>query len=77
MKEKKYDIFLSVFNQHINNAGKKALKIVNEMYSVDEKEVQELNRMYKSGIMKIFKVEPNFATQSYCSIVYCIVNKCL
>jgi len=75
MKKEKLDINFAVFNQHINDAGKIAIKTVNEMFAKGTPELKELNRMYKNGIMEIFKQEPSFVTGAYVALVYHIVNK--
>jgi hypothetical protein len=69
------DIFEAVFNQHVNNAGKIAIKTVNKMFDKNNTQLIELNRMYKEGIMEIFKVETNNVTGVYVGIVYYLVNK--
>lgn len=69
------DMYFSVFNQHINNAGKVAIKTVNKMFDKDNKHLINLNRMYKDGIMEIFKIEPNTVTGAYVGIVFYLVNK--
>ena len=69
------DAYLSVFNQHINNAGKIALKTVNNMFDKKSEDLIELNKMSKDGIMKIFSSPTNHVFGAYVGIVYYLVNQ--
>lgn len=63
---------LAVFNQHVNDAEKTAMKVIKPMLS--EEAYAELEALQESGIMAIFDQEPDFHTGGYVALVTAIVN---
>lgn len=67
------DLYFAVFNEHINQAGKRAVKDVRRKFGTDgEKAIKALR---KSGIMVIFKSKPTPLTEFYAERVKQYVNE--
>jgi hypothetical protein len=72
VKEKKMDVNFSVFNQHINKADKRALRVMKDNFPILFKEIKEIEEV---GIMSIFQKDPTNATLMYTALVTAFVNK--
>lgn len=70
-KIEKMDVQCSVFNQHINKAAKRALKVMRDNYPTMHKEIL---RATKKGIMSIFINKPTNASLMYTALVTAFVN---
>jgi len=69
---KKMDVYFSVFNQHKNNAEKRALKVMKDNFPNLYKEIKKAQ---KEGIMVIFKQEPTEASLMYSALITAFVNE--
>lgn len=65
----------AVFNNHVNNAGKRALRICRLRYEKTDQELLDLEAAAKNGIMAIFQSKPNPVTQMYANACFIFANK--
>lgn len=72
MSIERMDSQISVFNLHVNDAGKRALKVMEDNFPDFYKEIK---KEYDEGIMSIFNYEPTLATGMFCALVTAFVNK--
>ena len=73
-KDRKMGSMVAVFNQHINDAGKRALKVMEENYPLAYARVVEIEKQ-EHGIMGIFHQLPEEATMMYVALVTAFVNE--
>lgn len=64
----------AVFNQHCNDAGDRAMAILDEFYPSWGKEVRDIEKK-GNGIMAIFDEKPIPATAAYTMLVTAFVNE--
>jgi len=72
MKKEKMNPNYSVFNNHVNKAGKRALKVLNENFPAW---YIEIRKSEEEGIMSIFNSSPSPASAAYVALVTAFVNK--
>ena len=72
--KKKMSAFESVFNGHVNNANKRARKVLADHFPEQLAEV-ELKEKEGNGIMVILNSEPTMATMAYVVLVTMFVNE--
>jgi hypothetical protein len=70
--EELMDPGFAVFNQHVNDAGKRALKILESQFPSF---VEEVKKAEEEGIMVIFNEKPTPATAAYVALVTAFVNE--
>lgn len=63
--------YISVFNNHINNAGNRAKAVMEEFFPTYYSEIAKADA---KGIMSIFGEEPSKATLIYVALVTAFVN---
>lgn len=66
--------FTAVFNNHVNNAGKRALREVKNRYPASNRHLRTLIRMNRTGIMEIFKVNSTGPSRDYATRVFAYTN---
>ena len=64
----------SVFNNHANDADKKARACLNEYFNGSLEELERIEKKH-NGIMGIFDEKPNIHTAAYVALVTYIVNE--
>ena len=72
-KGKKMDGYFAVFNQHLNNAGDRAMKDVKEKFGVIGE--SKMAVLQAKGIMSLFQEKPNDVTKYYVDKVTEYVNE--
>ena len=72
MSNEKEDVIFSMFKNHVNDAGKRAMKVLKENFPDFYKEVKKAD---KNGIMSLFNVDPTEAALVYAALVTAFVNK--
>ena len=70
-KNDRMDIYFSVFNSHVNDAHKKAMKVLKKN---TPEHFDALSKAHAKGIMSIFDKKPTPATMAYCVLVAAIAN---
>ncbi len=69
----KLDPHFALFNLHINNAGERAIKILEEHFPSSW--VEKIRTLQASGIMALFDEDPAPATAAYLALVTAFVNE--
>ena len=64
--------FFAVFNNHVNDAGKKALSLMEEFFPAL---YEEMKKADDEGIMVIFEAEQTKAAMVYVAMVTALVNE--
>ncbi len=72
MSSKRMDVNFSLFNNHVNDAGKRAMKVLKDNFPDFYKEIKKADEV---GIMSLFNVEPTKAALVYVALVTAFVNK--
>lgn len=63
----------AVFNQHVNNAGKRARKVVSCLY--EQKNLKALRKVERNGIMSMFEQSPmDAACHDYALLCFVFAN---
>jgi len=68
------DCYNSVFNCHINDADKRARKLLKKVYPAVAKEIKRIKKKH-NGIMGIFKEPPSPSIYLYVGMVTAFVNQ--
>ena len=71
--DKRMDMYFSVFNNHVNDAHKKAM--VELKHQGNKESYKEIEKMVEDGIMGIFDSKPTNATIAYATLVTYFVNQ--
>ena len=72
MSKEKMSPSFAVFNNHVNDAGDKALALMEEFFPLHYEEVKKAD---EDGIMSIFNSEPTKAALIYVAMVTALVNE--
>lgn len=72
INKEKIDVHSAVFNQHINKAGLRALKVIKHHFPSMYEEIRKAD---KKGIMSIFNQEPTETSLVYSALVTAFVNE--
>jgi len=70
--EEPMDPYFALFNNHVNDAGERALAVLDEHFS---EYAEEIRAAEEEGIMGIMQVDPTFAAVAYVALVTAFVNE--